>query len=100
VLLRGDAVVACWSLGHPEPPDLSVVDYLARLQLVARRCGCSIRLRQPSAPLSELLALAGLGRVVLPDGLAVGGRVEVGREPEGGEQLGVEEAVEPADPVA
>ncbi len=100
MLLCGDAVAACWPLLDAEPPDWSVVDYLARLQLVARRRGCSIRLRQPSAALCELLALAGLGLVVLPDGLAVGGGgVEVGREAEGGEQLSVQEAVESGDPL-
>jgi hypothetical protein len=69
-------------------PDLGVVDGLARLQLVARRLGCSIRLRG-SVELAELLDLVGLDL-----GLEVVG------EAEGGEEVGVEEAVEPGDPLA
>ena len=70
-------------------PDLALVDSLARLQLAARRRGCSIRLRNAGRALCDLIALVGLADV-LP--------VEVGREPEAGEQLGVEEVVQPRDP--
>jgi hypothetical protein len=45
-------------------PQLSVVDALARLQLAARRAGCTIRLRDPSAELLELLDLVGLAGLV------------------------------------
>jgi ABC-type transporter Mla MlaB component len=47
-------------------PDAVTVDALARLQLAARRHGCQVRLRNPSAELLELLAFMGL-RDVLPD---------------------------------
>ena len=66
-------------------PDLDVVDALARLQLAAQRVGWSLRLRDPSAALCELLDLVGLG-------------AQLGREAEGGEQVGVEDVVEPGDP--
>ncbi len=64
-----------------------MVDGLARLQLEARRLGGSIQLRDVCAHLRELLDLVGL-------------RVEVGGEPESGEEVGVEEVVMPDDPVA
>ncbi len=70
-------------------PDLCTVDDLARLQLAARRAGCSIELRNASPALRDLIALVGLADV-LP--------FEASREPEVGEQLGVEEVVEPRDP--
>ena len=70
-------------------PVLRSVDALARLQLAARREGCSIELRNASAALRDLIALVGLVDV-LP--------LEAGREPEVGEELGVQEVVEPRDP--
>jgi hypothetical protein len=76
-------------------PDLALVDALARLQLAARRLGCSIRLHDPCEELRELLELAGLAE------LGAGGlglSLEARREAEGGEQLGVEEVVQPGDP--
>ncbi len=87
VLVRGHAEVARWPLVGDSPPDLSVVDEVARLQLLARQVGCWIRLRDMGAELWELLDLVGL-------------RVEVGGEPKSGEQRGVEEVVMPHDPVA
>jgi len=45
-------------------PNLAVVEALARLQLEARRRGCSIRLRDPGRDLRELLDLVGLGGLV------------------------------------
>jgi hypothetical protein len=95
VLLRRGVEVACWPLPGSDRPDLALVDELARLQLAARRAGYSIRLRDAPAALSGLLDLLGLAGV-----LAAGLRLEVGREAEGGEQVGVEEAVQPDDPVA
>ena len=89
VLLRDGAEVASWALRCQGKPDLAVVDELARLQLAARRMGCSIWLRQACPDVLWLLRLAGLG-----DGLQVLG------EPEGGEEGGVEEVVVPDDPVA
>ena len=70
-------------------PVLRSVDLLARLQLAARREGCSIELRHASEALRDLIALVGLVDV-LP--------LEAGREPEVGEELGIEEVVEPRDP--
>lgn len=68
-------------------PDLSAVDALARLHLDARRLGGTIRLHDVCEDLAELLDLVGLRR-------------EMSGEAEGGEELGVEEGVEPGDPVA
>ena len=44
--------------------DAVALDALARLQLAARRGGCRVRLRNPSAELRELLRFAGLRDVV------------------------------------
>ena len=95
VLVCGPNEVASWPLTGTGRPDLSAVDALARLQLAARRLGCSIQLRETCAELSELLELAGL-----PDLIGPSGSLEVVGEPEGGEQVGVEEVVVPDDPVA
>lgn len=113
MVVSGDEVVATWLLGEGQATDMSVVEKLARWQLAARRRGYSIRLHHPSASLCELLDLAGLTEVVRDYEVAgdaevagdyevAGGRlvVEVGREPKGCEQVGVEEAVEPGDTVA
>ena len=125
VLVRGDAEVASWPLAGCGPPDLALVDELARLQLAARRLGYSIRLRGACLELSKLLDLVGLGEIITrvarplegsspggssqcPQGLLPrpSGRAspalgfESGGEPEGGEQGGVEEVVHPDDPVA
>lgn len=49
----------------PERPfDLGLVDELARLQLAARRLGCSIKLRHACPELLELLEIVGLSDVV------------------------------------
>jgi hypothetical protein len=96
-LLRGSVEVASSPLRLPAAPDLAIVDALARLQLAARRLGCSVRVLGARADLLELLDLAGL-RELLTGEQASG--VEVGRQSEGGEQVGVEEVVEPGDPVA
>jgi hypothetical protein len=69
-------------------PDLDLVDALARLQLMARRRGCSIQLR-PSDELRELLLLVGLSEVLC---------VEPRRETEVRIEVGVEEVVQPGDP--
>ena len=72
-------------------PDLALVDALARLQLVARRRGSRVRVRDPTADLRGLLALCGLS-----DALGV----EVRREPEEREVLGPDEVMQPGDPPA
>jgi ABC-type transporter Mla MlaB component len=46
---------------------MALVDQLARLQLEARRMGCSIRLRNASAELVELIELSGLEDIVVVD---------------------------------
>jgi hypothetical protein len=61
---------------------LDVVEVLARIQLEARRRGCRIRLQHPSPELLELLALVGLAQLLR----------EAGREPELGEEMGIDEA--------
>jgi hypothetical protein len=65
--------------------DAVTLDLLARLQLTARRCGFELRLRGSSPELRELIAFAGLGRV-LPEEQRAGLRLEPGREPEQREQ--------------
>jgi hypothetical protein len=54
-------------------PELKTIDFLARLELAARRLGVQLRLRDVSIELDELLMFAGLREVL---------RVEPGREPE------------------
>ena len=70
VLLCDDAEVASWPLSCANV-DLAVVDELARLQLEARRQGCSIWLRDACPDLVALLDLVGLREV-----LQVGGKAE------------------------
>ncbi|MBV8162242.1 MAG: STAS domain-containing protein [Acidimicrobiia bacterium] len=67
VLARGDVEVATWALPRRGRADMAVVDQLARLQLEARRLGCSIRLLHAGAELRELLALSGLDDVIVAD---------------------------------
>ena len=104
VLVRGGIEVASWPLKAGPRPDLGVVDDLAWLQLTARRLGCSIRLRHACPELWGLLELAGLAGVMSGAGLGLeigaGPGLEVGGEAEDGEQVGVEEAVDPGDPLA
>ena len=91
VLVLGSGLeVPIWQGEAPLRADLSAVDALARMELEARRRGGSIRLRNPCPQLLELLELVGLAGL----GLAV----EVYREAEGGEEVGVQEMVEPGDP--
>lgn len=94
VVVRGDVEVVMGRLVGLRS-DLAVVEALARLQLAARRLGCSIRLRDPTEELCELLDLVGLTFVVAG---GYGSPLEAGREAEGGKHLGVEEVVPPGDP--
>jgi hypothetical protein len=100
--------VASWPLDLDWPPDLAVINELARLQLAARRLGCSIRLRNACPELWDLLELAGLVGVVSNAGVVTEAAVvspcpfglveeaepelgvEMGREAEGGEEAGLE----------
>jgi len=85
VVAPGGEELTSGRLALRSPPDLSAVDGLARLQLAARRLGWAIEVRDPGAELAELLELVGL-------------RVEMLGQAEGGEEVGVEERVEPRDP--
>jgi anti-anti-sigma regulatory factor len=67
VLRHGDAEVVVARLGAVRP-DMALVDALCRLQLAARRLGCSIALREPSPELRALLDLVGLAVVIGPTG--------------------------------
>lgn len=93
VLARGDVEIVSWPFEVRGPIDLSVVDDLARLQLAARRMGCSMRLRDACGELTALLAFLGLAQ-------AVAAGLQVVGQPECGEQRGVEEVVVTDDPVA
>jgi hypothetical protein len=98
VLARGDVDVATWPLGAEGRPDLALVNELARLQLAAKRLGCTVRLVAASAELTQLLELVGLLSLFAGRGAPL--RVEMFGQAEGGEQVGVEEVVVPDDPVA
>ena len=100
VLAVSGWAVASWSFPNARPVDLASIDALARLALAAQRAGGDARLLACPAQMRALLELAGLdGRLLLrPSGPT--GSVEVGGEPEGLEQGGVEEAVVADDPVA
>lgn len=93
VVVAGDPV---WSQATPAAchPDLGLVDALARLQVAARRLGCSVHLRQVSDELTGLLDLVGLGVAVGAPELALEARGEA----EEREQLGVQEVVPLDDP--
>jgi hypothetical protein len=96
VLVSGDTTMVCGALPPDGPFDLSVVEELARLQLAARRLGCSIVLRGVGVELAELLDFAGLTDVlpsVVDDGREIIGKAECGK------QSSVEEGVEPGDPI-
>ena len=67
VLRRGDADVASWPLPSGGHPDMAVVDRLARLQLEARRLGCTICVRNACAELRELIEFSGLEDVLVTD---------------------------------
>jgi hypothetical protein len=95
VIVYGEVEVASWPWDAMTPPDLSAVDELCRLGVAARRLGCAVRLRDAPCELWALLELVGLDGVVSRAGELV---VEVGGQPEQGEEIGVEEGVEPGDP--
>jgi gamma-glutamyl:cysteine ligase YbdK (ATP-grasp superfamily) len=76
--------------GHTCVAHLSTVDALARLQLLARRAGCRIRVVDAPADLADLVAFVGLTQTL---------GVEPRRQPEQREErLGVEEERELDDP--
>jgi hypothetical protein len=92
VLVHRGVELASWPLARTSRPDLAVVEELARLQLAAKRLGCSIQLRGTCTELRELLAVLGLDDVVA-------GLRQVSGQAEGREQAGIEEVVMPDDPV-
>ena len=98
VLARDGVELTRWELVIERAPDLAFVDELARLQLAARRRGCTIAVPDACARLAALLDLVGLAELLL-ERRAVFGR-EVGGEPEEPEEVDVEEVVMPDDPVA
>jgi len=94
--------------------DLDMVGDLCRLHLLGHRLGLGLRVRVLCPELAEVVELVGLSDLLVPDGPAVAGAVgtghlaaldrlrghhavgttvvvEVGRHPEGGEQVGIEE---------
>ncbi|MGN9909398.1 STAS domain-containing protein [Phytohabitans sp. LJ34] len=77
-------------------PDAHTIDVLARLQLMARRLGCGIRLYGAHPRLRDLLLLTGLS-----DALPLVGSAEVvepaGEPEEREDRLDVEERVDPRD---
>jgi hypothetical protein len=93
VVVAGDVEVIVLPLDGLRP-DLALVDALARLQVAARRRGRSLELREPCRELCELLELVGLADVIVAQ---AGSAVEAEREAEGGEELGVQEVVQPRD---
>jgi STAS domain len=70
-------------------PDLALVAVLARLNMEARRNGWSLRVLDAPPALRGLVELCGLSGVLA---------LEARRQPELGEELGVDEVVKPADP--
>jgi hypothetical protein len=80
-------------------PDMSDVDALAALQLLARRLGSSIVLDQVGDDLQVLIEFSGLGGV-LPSRSARRRSIrESNGQTEQREQVGVDEEVDPGDAV-
>jgi hypothetical protein len=96
VIVCGDEEVASWPFEATSRPDLTAIDELCRLELAARRVGWSVRIRHAPDELRQLLELVGLADVVglCPDELVV----QVGREAEEGEEVRIEERIQPRDP--
>lgn len=78
--VRDDEELLRWPFVVDAPVDLDAVDRLARTQLLARRLGGAVALREATPSLRALLELVGL----------LG---EVGRQAERREELGIEEVV-------
>jgi hypothetical protein len=67
VLAVGGTEVARWPLAGSSQPDLSVIDNLARLALMARRRGGAITVRGAGTGLVRLIEFVGLDDVVAVD---------------------------------
>jgi hypothetical protein len=76
------------------PLDERDLDRIARLQLFARGLGVSIALHDPCGRVGDLIALCGLSDV-LP--VVDDSAVEVERQPEAREQVGIDEEVDRGD---
>lgn len=63
LLHEGDVDVAIFDVGESDA-DAITLDALARLGLVARRHGCTVRLRCASPELLDLIAFAGLADIL------------------------------------
>jgi ABC-type transporter Mla MlaB component len=74
--------------------DLSVLDVLARVALIARRRHTSVRVASTNGELEGLLTLTGLASVVTVESA---GDLEVAGKAEAGEEGGVEEVVDVGD---
>ena len=88
---RLDEALECDVAGVGDP-DLRTVEALARVGLVARRLGTSIRLRGASVELLDLLAFCGLRLELLVEGEREAEQREEARR--------VEEERDPGDPIA
>ena len=87
VVAAADGTRLTVPLAGDGPPDLAVVEALARFQLMARRAGDRVWLEDVSTALGDLLDLAGLRRQMI-------------RQPERREQArGVQEEVQADDSV-
>jgi hypothetical protein len=64
ITCRG-AAIARWPVELRSPPDLGIVDDLARLRLALERLGWDMAVEHPCARLREVIDLAGLTEVLL-----------------------------------
>ena len=67
ILVQCGQEVCLGRIGLEHPCDLHLVEALAKLQLTAQRRGWSLRLRNPSEALADLLTLTGLAEVLLTE---------------------------------
>ena len=63
--MRNEVELARWPLAGWGPADLTLIDVLARAQLMARRLGCSIQLCDAPAELASLILLLGLAESIV-----------------------------------
>ena len=66
-------------------PTMSTIDQMARLQLAARRCGCTLELKDVNPRLLELIGFVGLGALLRVDAR---GQAEQWKEPRRVEEEG------------
>lgn len=92
--LGASAVVTC-DVTALRGPDAVTVEALARLQLLANRAGCRVRLLDACVEMRNLLELMGLSEVLPCSSDLEPGREVEEREPPGG----VEEERDPVDPI-